>query len=440
MKLRTIIFLLLSFLIMLTSCNIGLGNNEGSTANLITDDAESVASRGTRPYFYRGLKLTGFWTFDPNEDMEDVTLTGVTIQMKFIDPAIPVNDDSDPNNDVNVTTISMDSGLASKYLMEGSGKLPIDIADPANEDENDPSTWILINLVQDFGGSDPAIATFMKVSPNRSKWGLTSRGSSLDYWRTLAVASEDLFNGNIPVDLLTHGLVRIKAFIGMPFPDERGNLTYHDGWFRITDNSWSFSDTDWVDVFYGSHANYEYLDDQALEWYFTEQEENNWDKFIKTEIVTNVENETYVTWYAPSCKIFLQWPGSSPKPTSYLFGVHNLKGTHWEDFNYPLSYSWTVNNLYVSGNVVKYNGADYVCKVYEETSLIGREPDKAYMWAVWEKISDEISLDEWTTDKYYYPDDFVLYAGDSYKCTYTDYALIGREPDKSYMWAIWEKQ
>lgn len=169
-----------------------------------------------------GTIITWYWTFDP--DNADEGWDGWT---KGAWPQDPVH--------LKGTDITVPRNMAEKYNLEGSGWYTED------------GGHRVINILEPH--ANPDSAKFLEVP--YVDYGLDAEHFGLVPFRTVAGVHEHIPAGS---------WVYIPMFDGIQVPvydlDNRWQINYrftHDGWFRVTDISWSFaSDETQIDIFAGT--------------------------------------------------------------------------------------------------------------------------------------------------------------------------------------------
>ncbi len=297
--------------------------------------------------------------------------------------------------------------MFERYEMEGTGIVYGD----GNEED------FIVQLQGHFLFKDPdpnsseyrEFPIFNKIKRSSCKWGE-------GYWRPYVGGANPHFDDNHGVETKLipwkHVAVsdNIKPNTNVTIPvlknktlynPENGETVKINGVFKAIDTSWSFNYRDltlpkndgvetWVDVFVGLYDGY---------WDNTPDNSGNNVEDILNKAGTSVAwhkrmykgnwNNQTGAWkgtYKPASADDDQWV-TKIKATlqtidlkAYIErGKHNERGFYGERYGY--------NKYYTSGDLVIYNGAVYKCKWYE-FSQPGREPDKAYMWAVWTKLGN----------------------------------------------------
>lgn len=176
----------------------------------LTNIAKDTTVHATFKFVGVTYKMTYYWTYDSKT--EPVTPENITVNLQTTD---------------NEVIASVDQALAKRISMEGSGFLP---------------DGRLINLANDY---DWPAARFFVVDTTIAPYGYDSQSGPLVPWKTVAVD---------PTVIPLNSDVYITEFNGLELPDG----SFHDGWFKATDTSHSFSGK-WIDVFCATYENYQWM-------------------------------------------------------------------------------------------------------------------------------------------------------------------------------------
>lgn len=198
-----------------------------------------------------GSIMTWYWTFDP-ENADD----GWDEWTKGAQPQDPVH--------LKGTSVTVPRNMANKYNLEGSGWYTED------------GGHRVINIIEPH--VKPESTLFKEV--DYVDYGLDAPHYhyGLVPFRTIAAVHDDIPAGT---------WVYIPMFDGIQIPvydlDNRWNVNYsfwHDGWFRVSDISWSFADNaTQIDLFAGTV--------QAV----TDAYSQLWNNFTQTEIWNETKQE-----------------------------------------------------------------------------------------------------------------------------------------------------